>query len=85
MQSSSGGGGGVISALCRVWGPKGVAPTQRPIDASSRHWFWKVWGEYLENIEVVVVVGEYAMTARAPMELIIVRELINYFFLFLFC
>ena len=56
MQSSSGGGGGVISALCRVWGPKGVAPTQRPIDASSRHWFWEVWGEYLENILVLVLV-----------------------------
>ena len=34
---SSRGGGGVILSLCRVWGPQGIAPTQRPHDASSKN------------------------------------------------
>ena len=47
---SSGGGGGVILSLCRVGGPWRIAPTPRPVDASSRNWIWEVWWEYLENI-----------------------------------
>ena len=46
------GWGRVILSMCTVWGPQGVVPIQRPVDASSRNWIWEDWGEYLENIVV---------------------------------